>query len=74
MDVIPYKSINKQAYVKLLVCFSVGSTEGTALAAAAAGAEVCAEQSVGEMLDQVLPSTRAPSGSLGNREVFLQES
>lgn len=74
LDVILGKSINKQANVRLLVCFSARSAEGAALTAAAAGTEVCAEQSVGKMLDQVPTSTGPPSRGLGNREVFLQES
>lgn len=74
MNAISYKSINKQAYAILLVCFSAGSAQGAALTTATACAEVCAEQSVGEMFDQILPSTGTPPGGLGNREVFLQES
>lgn len=74
MNVISCKSINKQAYAILLVCFSVGSAEGAALTAATTGAEVCAEQSMGKMFDQILPSTGSPPGGLGNREVFVQES
>lgn len=74
VDIILCKSINKQACGILLLCFSAGSAEGAALKAVTAGAEVCAEQSVGEMFDQILPSTGSPPGGLGNREVFLQES
>lgn len=74
MDVISCKSINKQAYAILFVCFSAGSAKGAALTAATTSAEVCTEQSVGKMFDQILPSAGSPPGSLGNREVFLQES
>lgn len=56
------------------MCFSAGSAEGAALTTAAASAEVCAEQSMGEMFDQILPSTGSPPGGLGDRKVFLQES
>lgn len=74
MNIIPCKSINKQAYAVLLVCFSAGSAERVAFTAATAGVEVCTEQSVGEMFDQILPPAGSPPGGLGNREVFLQES